>query len=235
MIRKTKMAMIVRNVFGLMFLVFFTACALGVDRVKLYDPLTHKPDKEEAGVAYADVPIVTPISSEKIKIAINVRDIRFDISSIGVKKNANGVPMGKVDVEEGVIFLDLFKKHLANAFQLAGYEIVSIKSYDVSSAIKEENVKAFVVVDIRIFSVEFMPGFFTVDALSNVVLEVTLKKPEAGRDVWSGMFRGQGKVSSGFAITRDHYEESINLAYAEAMRKLYGTISDEKIRNMFKK
>jgi hypothetical protein len=45
------------------------------------------------------------------------------------------------------------------------------------------------------------------------------------------MFRGKGIVS-GIAVTRDMFEKSINMAYAEAMRSLYTTISDEKTKRV---
>jgi hypothetical protein len=83
-------------------------------------------------------------------------------------------------------------------------------------------------------TVEFMPGFWTVDAASNVIFEVRLFEPETNREIWSDIFRGQGKVS-GMAVTRGMYEKSINIAYAEAMRNFYRAISDERMKNIFRK
>ncbi|MCW1299549.1 MAG: hypothetical protein QXD02_04490 [Candidatus Parvarchaeum sp.] len=111
--------------FILLFLMcFFTACATGVSHVKLYDPLTYKSEKEK-GVGSVYASIHQQLSSKNIKLAMNkVKDNRPDITCIGVKKNTYGMKMGKVDVEEGVVFIDLFKKNLINVFELAGYEII---------------------------------------------------------------------------------------------------------------
>jgi len=219
-----------RNLFGLIIIaIFLMGCALGTDRVKLYDPLTYKPVAEEGvKAAYADVPDIKPTTGEKIRLVIKkIRDNRPDISKIGAKKNTYGMTTGKVDVEEGVVFLDLFTKNLISCFELAGYEVISIKKIEATSPIDKENVKGSIDADIRIFWVEFMPGFWTVDAASNVIFEIRLFEPETNREIWSETFRGQGKVS-GMAVTRGMYEKSINIAYAEAMRNFYKAISDEK-------
>lgn len=216
-----------RNLFSLVFIgVFLMACALGTDRVKLHDPLAYKP-AEGGGtkVAYADVPGVKPITSEKIRMIIKkVEDRRPDTSRIGAKKNTYGMKTGSIDLEQGVVFLEVFKKNLINGFELAGYEIIPYK----------EKGKGFVVAEIGTFWVTFIPGFARVDASSLVTFSIRLFEPETNKEVWSGMFDGSGKVS-GMAVTRGMYEQSINVAYAEAMRKFYTAISDEKVKNLLKK
>lgn len=212
-----------------------TACATGVSCVKLYDPLTYKSEGEE-GIAYADVAEIKPITNGKIKLAIKkIEDKRPDITCIGVKKNTWGMKMGKVDVEKDIVFMELFKKHLIDTFELAGYEIVPIKSCDINSSTEKEDVKALIKAEIRSFWVEFMPGVFVVDAESDVIFEVILIDPKTNYEIWEEIFRGKGKVSSGLAVTRGMFEESINLAYAEAMKKFYKTISDNKIKDMLRK
>lgn len=225
------------NLLSLIFIgILLSACAFGTDRVKLYDPLTYKPVPEEGvKVTYADVPDIKPITGEKIRMVIKkIRDNRPDISRIGAKKNTYGMVTGTVDVEEGVIFLDLFTKNLINCFELAGYEVTLIKKFEATPPIDKDNIKALIDAEIRTFWVEFMPGFWTVDAASNVIFEIRLFEPETNREIWSEIFRGQGKVS-GMAVTRGMFEKSINIAYAETMRNFYKAISDEKMRNMLKK
>jgi hypothetical protein len=63
-----------------------------------------------------------------------------------------------------------------------------------------------------------MPGFFVVDAESDGNFEVRLKDIE-NREIWEEPFREKGKISSGLAVTKSMFEESINMAYAEAMKK----------------
>jgi hypothetical protein len=230
-----KVAKIFQNaLFLILTSICITACATGVDHVKLYDPLSYDP-LQESGVtiAHADVPKVKPITDEKIKIGIGrIKDNRPDISSIGVKKNTYGMAMGKVDVEETVVFLELFKNNLINCFTKAGYEAIPIKEIERSTKQEKEEIKALMEAEVRTFWVEFMPGFFVVDAASNVIFEVRLIELQTNREIWSEIFRGKGKVSSGIAVTRDMFEKSINMAYAEAMRSLYTTISDEKTKRV---
>jgi hypothetical protein len=225
---KAEMVKRFRNLFSLVVIsVLLMACALGTDRVKLHDPLTYKP-AEGGGtkVAYADVPGVKTITGEKIRMIIKkVEDRRPDTSRIGAKKNTYGMKMGSIDLEEGVVFLEVFKKNLSNCFELAGYEIIPDK----------EKGKGFVEAEIGTFWVTFIPGFARVDAKSLVTFSVRLFEPEANKEVWSGMFDGSGMVSSGLAVTRGMYEESINRAYAEAMRKFYTAISDEKVKDLLTK
>jgi len=214
----------------MMFGICFTGCATGVDHVKLYDPLTYQvPKNTGADVAYdAAIQDVKPETSERMKLAIRkVRDTRLDISSIGVKKNTYGMAMGKIDVEESVNLLNLFKKNLINCLELAGYEVV-----DASQTREKIGSEPSVDVDIRMFWVEFMPGFFVVDAASNVIFEMRLIDSQTNQEIWSDTFRGKGKVSSGFAVTKDMFEQSINIAYAEAMKSLYVAIADGKLKNL---
>ncbi len=227
--------------FGNLFSLFLVsilvgACAFGTDRVKLYDPLTYKPPAEEGvKAAQADVPEVRPVTGEKIDLVLKrIRDNRLDISKIGVKKNGYGMETGKVDVESGIVFIDLFTKNFVDCFELAGYQITPLKKYDVSSSTDKERIKGVIEAEIRTFWTAPMPGFFTVDAAGDVIFEVRLFEPETNREIWTEMFRGKG-VASGVAVTRGMYEKSINIAYSEAMKSLYRAISDETVRNMLKK
>ena len=221
---------------SLVIMFFFTACATGVSRVKLYEPLEYKPAKEETvKEAQASNSEIKSLNSQKIKIAINkIRDNRQDISCIGAKKNAYGMKMGKVDVEEGFIFIDLFKQHLIDSFQKAGYEIVPLRASSLTPSDNKDDVRAIVDAEVRSFWVEFMPGFFVVDAESDVNFEVRLKDI-GNKEIWDETFIGKGKVSSGLGITRSMFEESINMAYSEAMKTFYKTISDDNVRKLLVK
>ncbi len=214
---------------------FVISCAFGTDRVKLHDPLTYAPgQKEMTSTAIAAPMDSKPAQGDLIQVALErVRDVRSDISRIGAKKNSYGMPTGNVDVEEGVIFLDLFTKNLTMCFESAGYKVISMKEYETISPVDREKVKAHIDTEIRNFWVEFMPGFFTVDAASNVIFEVRLHDPTTNREIWNETFRGKGKVS-GLAVTRGMFEESINIAYSEAMRQFRSTLAEEKTRGMLK-
>ncbi len=206
--------------------IWLSGCATGVDRVKLYDPLTYEPPKESgASVAHAAIQDIKPKPDNKISFAIRkVKDARPDISSIGIKKNGYGMAMGKVDLYESVTLPEVFKQNLINCFTTAGYEILPAKA-------GKNDADALVDVDIRSFWVEFMPGFFLVDADSNVIFEVRLISPQTNQELWSETYRGKGKVSSGLAITKEMFEQSINIAYADAMRNFYLALADENFRH----
>jgi hypothetical protein len=227
-----------RNLFGIICIsILLSACAFGTDRVKLFDPLTYKPGTEEGGtkVANAAVQEIKPVGGEKINLVMKrIRDNRLDISKIGSKKNSYGMETGKVDVESGIVFIDLFTKNFVDCLEMAGYQITPLKKYDASSPAEKGRVKGLVEAEIRTFWTTMMPGFFTVDAAGDVIFEVRLYEPETNKEIWSEMFRGKG-VASGVAVTQGMYEKSINMAYSEAMKNFYHAISDEKIRNMLTK
>jgi hypothetical protein len=236
--RRTDSASGFRNLLGMVCVaILLSACAFGTDRVKLYDPLTYKPAAEEGGtkVAHADVPEIKPVGGEKINLVMKrIKDNRLDISKIGAKKNSYGMETGKVDVESGIVFIDLFTKNFVDCLELAGYQITPLKKYDASSPADKERIKGLVEAEVRTFWTTMMPGFFTVDAAGDVIFEVRLFEPETNKEIWSEMFRGKGIVS-GVAVTKGMYEKSINTAYSEAMKNLYNAISDEKFRKMLNK
>lgn len=198
-------------------------CAVGVDRVKLLDPMKYSLVKKDAPITEAPI-----VQVEKKPVTIEferVRDNRTDISCIGVKKNSYGIPMGRVELVQGVVLVDEFKKHLVDAFSMAGFEQVSSQNSSVVASGDSQEVvvapkKVYIEAEIRTFWVEFMPGAFVVDALGNVIFEVRIFDSETRREILSEMFRGTGKVSS-VIVTRAMFEESINIAYAQAMQQMY--------------
>ncbi len=193
-------------------------CAMGVDRVQLLDPMKYSLVKKDAPVTE---PPIVQVEKKPIEVVFEkVRDNRTDISCIGVKKNSYGIPMGRVELVQGVVLVDEFKKNLIDAFALAGFE--QMNTHTVSETTEGNVQPKNVVVDaeIRTFWVEFMPGLFVVDALGNVIFEVRIYDRETHRELMSEMFRGTAKVSGAF-VTRGMFEKSINEAYAHAMQQMY--------------
>ena len=144
---------------------------------------------------------------------------------------------GKVDVEEGVVFLNLFKQHLIDAFQKAGYEIISVKASSLIPSDNKDDVKAIVDAEVNFFYVDsrerlFPP--FTGDVLSAVSFGVRLRDI-GNREILDEIFSGTGNVIAAFLRTKGLYEESINIAYAEAMKNFYMTFSDDKLKRVFDK
>lgn len=201
----------------------FVGCAVGVDRVKLLDPMKYSLVKKDAPITEAPI-----VQVEKKPVTIEferVRDNRTDISCIGVKKNSHGIPMGRVELIQGVVLVDEFKKHLIDAFSMAGFEQVAQQPTQSNDSTEPQQVvvakkKVYIEAEIRTFWVEFMPGAFVVDALGNVIFEVRIFDSETRKEILSEMFRGTGKVSS-VIVTRAMFEESINIAYAQAMQQMY--------------
>jgi len=208
--------------------ILLVGCATGVDNVKLYQPLEYEP--QQKSVVYASASEYKPVEGNKILLALRrVSDSRPDISVIGVKKNTYGMPMGKVDVEKGKVFIDLFTQNLVEVLNRAGFEVIEPQKYKILHEEKKQEAKLLLDADVRTFWVECMPGFWAVSADSNVIFEVHLFNAETNQEIWSETFRGKGHVP-GLAIDRKGFEQSINMAYSEAMKSFYKVISDENFR-----
>ncbi len=234
-----KMETVVRlaHLFIVMFaIVVLSACAHGTDRVRLHDPMAYKSGTEEGIMAtHAYTPEVTSFAGERISLVLRrIRDNRRDISKIGTTKNSYGMETGNVEVEEGVVFVDAFARNFIHCLELAGYEVTPLKQYDASTQIDKEKVKGLVEGEIRTFWTTFVHGIFSVDAVGEVMFEVRVYEPGTNREVWSNTFRGKA-IATGEAGTRDMYEKSINLAYSQAMKSLYHSVSGEELRKMLKK
>jgi hypothetical protein len=228
-----------KNLLGLLLACGFLAgCAMGTDNVKLSNPLKYEPPNQyKSTLAYAAGPEIKPVLKEKIPIALRkLKDSRPDISCLGVKKNTYGMAMGKIDVEQGIVFMDLFKTNLIDCLETAGYKVIASKPGEMGSLSEEEkdNIRGFLDTDVRTFWVEFMPGFWQAYADSNVIFEVTLYEPKTNQEIWSEVFRGKGHVP-GQVITKKGFEMSINLAYSEAMNNFYKVISGDTFRSDFMK
>jgi hypothetical protein len=222
-----------RNTFFLLLLsILLAACT---HRVKLYDPLTYGPsEKEGTQVAQTGFQETKPIPAEKIRMVIKkAKDLRLDITKIG-----DAGFLEPVEVEKGVVLSDVFTKNLMNCFELAGYEVISIDTFEAASSVDREKVTAWIEPEIMRFWVEFRLSDQAVRQLLNlresegdVMFQVRLYGPDRKREIWSQIFEGKGNSSRAFRSL----ERSINSAYAEAMRDLYKAISDQKIRDILQK
>ncbi len=235
---KTETAVRLAHLFIVMLAgVILSACAHGTDRVRLYDPMAYKLGTHEGiKTAHAYTPEVRSFAGERISLVLKrVRDNRRDISKIGTTKNSYGMETGNVEVEEGVVFVDAFTRNFINCLELAGYEVTPLKPYDVFSQMDKEKAKGLVESEIRTFWTTFVPGIFSVDAVGEVMFEVRVYEPGTNREIWSKTFRGKAIAAGVTGSARGMYEESINLAYSQAMKSLYNSISGEELRKMLKK
>jgi hypothetical protein len=203
--------------------------------VNLYDPLTDGPGKTEGSrVARTGFEEPKPMPAERIRMVINkARDLRLDITKIG-----DAGFFEPVEVKKGVVLSDVFTKNLMNCFELAGYEVISIDTFEAASSVDREKVTAWIEPEIMRFWVEFRLSDQALRQLLNlreaegdVMFQVRLYGPDRKREIWSQIFEGKGNSSRAFPSL----ERSINSAYAEAMRNLYKAISDQKIRDILQK
>jgi len=222
-----------RNTFFLLLLsILLAACT---HRVKLYDPLTYGPGRKEGTqVAQTGFQETRSIPAEKIRMVIKkAKDLRLDIKKIG-----DAGFLEPVEVEKGVVLSDVFTKNLMNCFELAGYEVIPIDTFEAASSVDREKVKAWIEPEIMRFWVELRLSDQALRQLLNlreaegdVMFQVRLYGPDRKREIWSQIFEGKGNSSRAFRSL----ERSINSAYAEAMRELYKAISDQKIRDILQK
>ena len=172
--------------------------------------------------------------AERIRMVIKkAKDLRLDITKIGDAGFLEPVEIGK-----GVVLSDVFTKNLTNCFELAGYEVIPIDTFEAGSSVDREKVKAWIEPEIMRFWVEVRVSdqvqrqFFNLrEAEGEVMFRVRLYGPDGKREMWTQIFEGKGNSSRAFRSL----ERSINSAYAEAMRDLYKAISDQKIRDILQK
>ena len=202
------------------------SCATGVSRVNLADPMSAGP-----GVPTGKHPSSVKSTKRIATLALRrVRDRRPDISCLGVKKNAYGASMGKVDLPKGVQFLDVFKAHLKSCFAKSGFplEDVGVGFLVETSTPSSQRYPVIVEVDVRSFWTEFMPGFLVVDASSDVQIEVTFFNATTEREIWSEVFRGEGLVSGGF-VTARMFEQSLNNAHRQTLHRLRDSLTTKNV------
>ena len=218
--------------FLLLLSILLTACT---HRVKLYDPLTYGPgEKEGTRVAQTGFQEPKPIPAERIRMVIKkAKDLRLDITRVG-----DAGFLEPVEIEKGVVLSDVFTKNLTNCFELAGYEVIPIDTFEAGSSVDREKVKAWIEPEIMRFWVEvrvsdqLLRQFFNLrEAQGEVMFRVRLYGPDGKREMWTQIFEGKANSSR----TSRSLERSINSAYAEAMRDLYKTISDQKTRDILQK
>jgi hypothetical protein len=220
------------TLFLLLFSILLSACT---HRVRLYDPLTYEPGRKEGTqAAQAGFQVPKPISAEKIRMVIKkAKDLRLDIAKIG-----DAGFLESVEIEKGVVLSDVFTKNLMNCFELAGYEVISVDTFEAASSADREKVRAWIEPEIMRFWVELtvsdqvLRQFLNLrEAESDVMFQVRLYGPDNKREIWSQIFEGRGN-SSGMVRP---FEKSINSAYAEAMRNLYKAISVQAIRDFLQR
>ena len=204
-------------------------------RVNLYDPFTYGPgEKEGSRVAQTGFEEPKPNPAEKIRMVIQkAKDLRLDITKIG-----DAGFLEPVEVKRGVVLSDVFTKNLMNCFELAGYEVISLDTFEAASSVDREKVNAWIEPEIMRFWVEFRASDQTLrqllqlrDAESEVMFQVRIYGPDRKQEIWRHIFEGKGNSSRAFRSL----ERSINSAYAEAMRDLYKAISNRKTREFLQK
>lgn len=189
--------------------------------VRLYDPFTYGKSKS----TQAGSQDFKPISGEKVRVAIKkAKDIRSDTARIGSMRTYWGYVYFSILLEKDFVLSNLFTENLIHCFELAGFEVIPFGESEATPTTDKEAFKA--VIDSEIISFWIVLNLDYPYLPGSVTFKVGLYEPKTNREIWSKMITGK---AGSFSIlrTRATYEKVINLAYVDAMRNLYKTISDE--------
>lgn len=191
--------------------------------IRLHDPFTFGTSKS----TQANVQEFKPMPGEKVRVVIKkAKDLR------AIKKMVAGNRYTPIMLENDAVLSDLFTENLTRCFEIAGYEVIPLGQFEATLTTNKEAVKAIIDSEIISFWVSSRSDF--PGLLGSVTFKIGVYEPKTNQEIWSEMFTG-GSRTYPFFPTREKVEKSINLAYAEAMKKLYRAISDEKFKTLLRK
>src|SRR5665647_647595 len=140
---------------GLLVVVLFSGCAL----TKTYIPLAYTAQTSVSKVAGAD----------SVAVSVTVSDQRADKSSVGAKKNGYGMEMAPIIAMNDVAAL--LKSAIETELSSRGFNPSASKAVSVNA-------------EISAFRNDFKNGFWSGDAVAQVVMNITVKN-EAGMIVYT--------------------------------------------------
>lgn len=177
---------------GLLAVVLFSGCAL----TKSYIPLAYTAQTGVSKVAGAD----------NVAVNVTISDQRADKSSVGAKKNGYGMEMAPIIATNDVA--TLLKSAIETELASRGFNPGASKTVSVTA-------------EINTFWNDFKNGFWSGDAVAQVILNITVKN-EARTIVYAKLVSGQGINPSIQLASGENAKVALEAALKDALDKLFG-------------
>ncbi len=155
----------------------------------------------------APPPIFRIAGADHVAVQVRVNDLRRDPTRVGVKKNGYGVEMAPI----------VSSTNVANFVRATLEWEMRRRGFTLGTGGVLLNV------DVRRYFNDFKPGFFTGDAVAEVVLDVTAFKLEDGVEgapLFMGHFEGQGENRDIGIYGGDNAKVALDGAYNDVMRAM---------------
>ena len=210
-----------------------TGCATGTAKIRLIDPNAPAPERWTSNYVknHLQHQVVDPPDDAPLFRLIEFVDDRPRPDILGLKKNTYGMEMGNVALADDGDLEEIWLQHLVSTFAAAGFRLELAHRGLIGEGASDAVPAALAEVELDSFWAEFMPGFWSVDARSDVQFELALIDPETSAPIYSQRFGGQGEVSGGAIFAQD-FEESLNQAHRAAMEQLLEALQTD-IRGRF--
>ena len=169
-----------------------SGCALTKDQVALsYSAQTNVSKVGEAG---------------KIFVTVKVNDERTDKSAVGAKINGLGMEMAPIVASGDVAAL--VQSAIETELTDRGFELTVTNGVNI-------------VADLSAFRNQFKVGFWSGDALAEVIMDVTVKN-QSGQIVYAKLVAGQGKNANIQLASGSNAKFALDAALKDAMDKMFG-------------
>ena len=183
---------VLQLVSALLVVVLFSGCAL----TKTYIPLSYTAQTSVSKVAGAD----------SVAVNVSVSDQRTDKSSVGAKKNGYGMEMAPIIAMNDVAAL--LKSAIETELAGRGFNLGASKAVSVNA-------------EISTFRNDFKTGFWSGDAVAQVVMNITVKN-ETGIIVYTKLVSGQGINPNIQLASGENAKVALEAALKDALDKMFG-------------
>ena len=176
---------------GLAVVALSNGCALTKD----YISLNYVAQSNVAQIAGAD----------QVSVKIDITDLRSSKDRVGSKKNGYGQEMAAIIAKEDVT--DTVKKAIETELSQRGFKVSGGDTLLMIQLVKFLN--------------DFKPGFWSGDAVAEVMMEVQLKKVD-GSIAYSKVVSGEGKNPSIQLASGANAKVALDAALQNAVERMFG-------------
>jgi uncharacterized lipoprotein len=178
--------------FSLMAVMVFSGCAT----TQAHIPLSYN---AQTGVSKLT-------EAQTVMANVVVSDQRADKTSVGAKKNGYGMEMASIIATNDVA--ELVKSAIVTELADRGFNIGT-------------NNAASIIAELNTFRNDFKIGFWSGDAVAQVIINVTVKS-QTGEIVYSKLISGQGENPHIQIASGENAEVALDAALKDAMDKMFG-------------